>query len=94
MSQPILSKSKMNAHPKKITDLTSKGHPKKDPNLFFLGLAGAALLGSTLLALSHNGKKKMLGHFIGLLVPSLLTLGLYNKTAHEQNDNILNVVKH
>lgn len=66
---------------------------RKVPNLFFLGLAGAAVVSSALLSLSHGGKKKILGHFIGLWVPSLLTLSLYNKV-NQVEDEVLDVTKH
>jgi hypothetical protein len=80
------------ALPKKVKPVQKK-ELKKVPNMFFLGLAGAAVLGSTLLNLSNNGKKKILGQLLGLWVPSLLTMGLYNKVAHVEHD-VLDVTKH
>lgn len=76
---------------------SKKMHTEKElknvPNFFFLGLAGAAVVGSALLTLSNNGKRKILGHFIGLWVPSLMTLSLYNKVTQVENE-VLDIVKH
>jgi GTPase involved in cell partitioning and DNA repair len=83
-------KSTAGVKPKKMA---AQKELKKIPNLFFLGLAGAAVVGSTLLSLSNNGKRKILGQLVGLLVPSLMTLSLYNKVAQVENE-VLDVVKH
>ena len=49
---------------------------KKIPNLVFLGLGIASIVGSAALTAS---KRKVLGNFVGLWVPTLLIFGLYNK---------------
>ena len=49
---------------------------KKIPNLAFMGLALAAIFGSAALTATN---KKTLGNFVGLWVPTILILGLYNK---------------
>ena len=49
---------------------------KKIPNLLFLGLGLASMVGS--LALTSN-KKTGLGNFVGQWVPTFLLFGLYNK---------------
>lgn len=77
----------------KAKKVTLEKELKKVPNLFFLGLAGAAAVGSALLSLSNNGKRKVLGQFIGLWVPSLMTLSLYNKVTQVENE-VLDIVKH
>ena len=66
---------------------------KKNSNLFFLGLTGAAVLASTLLTLSHSGKRKLLGRFIGMWVPSLLAVALSSKASSIEHE-VLDVVKH
>lgn len=50
---------------------------KKIPNLLFLTLALASIGGSALLTVTK--KEKGLANFVGLWVPTLLSLGIYNK---------------
>ncbi len=50
---------------------------KKIPNLVFLGLAGLAVAASA--GLTFGTEKKTLGNFIGLWVPTIMLLGVYNK---------------
>lgn len=49
---------------------------KKIPNLAFLGGAFASMLLSAGLAARN---RKVMSNFVGLWVPTILTLGLYNK---------------
>lgn len=49
---------------------------KKIPNLTFLAAAGVAIGASALLT---AWKRPQLGNFVGLWVPSILLLGVYNK---------------
>ena len=50
---------------------------KKIPNLVFFGMAMLGIIGSA--TLTFVSRKKELGNFVGLWVPTILTLGLYNK---------------
>lgn len=56
---------------------------KKIPNLVFMGFAGAALLLSAGLTVS---RRVTLGNFVGLWVPSILMLGLYNKMVKVEDE--------
>lgn len=56
---------------------------KKIPNLVFLGLAGAAVVASAVLTMN---KRPQLGNFIGLWVPSILLLGIYNKMVKVEDE--------
>jgi hypothetical protein len=47
------------------------------PNVGFLGVALASMAGSAFL--TFGARKKELGTFVGLWVPTLLIFGLYNK---------------
>ena len=49
---------------------------KKIPNLVFLGLGLASMVGSLVLSLN---KKQEVENFVGQWVPTLLIFGLYNK---------------
>ncbi len=60
---------------------------KKIPNLFFLGLAALGIVGSAALTLS---KRRELGNFVGLWVPTFLTLGLYNKLVKVEEELLRN----
>lgn len=60
---------------------------KKIPNLVFLGLGLASMVGS--LALTMR-KKVTLGNFVGQWVPTLLIFGLYNKMIKVE-DEILKI---
>jgi hypothetical protein len=53
-------------------------HAKKVPNLVFMGLAGASILGSVWVAI-RAGKKTDGANFIGHWAPTFLLLGIYNK---------------
>lgn len=64
---------------------------KKVPNLLFLGIAGAAIAASAALTLS---KRPQLGNFIGLWVPSILILGLYNKMVKVEDEVLDTSVTH
>lgn len=50
---------------------------QKIPSLVYLALAGGAVAAS--LTLAGTQKSKGLANFIGLWVPSILLLGIYNK---------------
>lgn len=63
---------------------------KKIPNLFFMGLSLASIIGSAALTAS---KKKDLGNFVGMWAPTLLILGLYNKIV-KLEDEILRSKMH
>ena len=52
---------------------------KKIPNLLFLGLSVASMIGAAALATSNSSNKKNLGNFVGLWAPTFLLFGLYNK---------------
>ncbi len=56
---------------------------KKIPNLVFLGLGLASIIGSASLTASN---KKVLGNFVGLWVPTLLIFGLYNKLVKVEDE--------
>lgn len=58
---------------------------KKIPNLVFLGLGLASIVGSAALTAS---RKKVLGNFVGLWVPTLLIFGLYNKVVKLEDEII------
>lgn len=62
---------------------------KKIPNLFFLVGALASIAGSAVLI---GNNKKLLGNFVGLWVPTLLSLGIYNKLV-KLEDEILRLNK-
>lgn len=61
---------------------------KKIPNLFFLGLAGAAVAASA--GFTFASEKKTLGNFIGLWVPTILLFGVYNKLVKVEDEIIRN----
>lgn len=63
---------------------------KKIPNLFFLGLSLASIVGSAALTVT---KRKSLGNFVGMWVPTLLMFGLYNKIV-KLEDEILRSKMH
>ena len=52
---------------------------KKIPNLLFLGLSVASMIGAAALTASNSSKRKSLGSFVGLWAPTFLLFGLYNK---------------
>lgn len=58
---------------------------KKIPNLLFLGLGIASIIGSATLTAS---KKRTLGNFVGLWVPTFLLFGLYNKMVKIEDEII------
>lgn len=60
---------------------------KKIPNLVFLGFA---LVGMAVSATLTARNKKVLGNFVGLWVPTLLTFGLYNKLVKMEDEILRN----
>lgn len=54
------------------------------PNIGFLGLAGAGVVLSA--GLTFFSKKQELGSFVGLWVPTILLLGLYNKLVQVEDE--------
>ena len=60
---------------------------KKIPNLVFLGLALASMAASAALTAR---KQKVLGNFVGLWAPAILSLGLYNKLVKMEDELLRN----
>jgi len=84
-------KNKMSIkYPTELANEVIENQTKKIPNLVFMALAGASILGSALLTFSKE--KKELGNFVGLWAPTILLLGLYNKIVKVE-DELLTVVK-
>lgn len=78
MQQEILSNRKTEtAHPEGSLTKAIEKQTAKIPSSAFLWLAGGAIAVSLGLALTKE--KKGPANFIGLWVPSLLLLGIYNK---------------
>lgn len=63
---------------------------KKIPNLAFLGVAGAAMVASAML--TFRKQNKTLGNFVGLWVPTVMLLGVYNKLVKVE-DEVLEATK-
>jgi hypothetical protein len=51
----------------------------KIPSVFYLAVAGAAAITSLALQFSDDRETKHLSQFVGMWVPSILIVGLYNK---------------
>jgi lipopolysaccharide export LptBFGC system permease protein LptF len=64
----------------KLTRMTEQ-QTSKIPSMFWLGLAGGSVLLSIGLKVAGHDKT---ANFIGLWVPSILTLGIYNKLVKEE----------
>ena len=64
---------------------------KKIPNLVFMGAAGISMIASAILTLRN---RPAFGTFVGLWVPSILLLGLYNKMVKVEDEVLENVVTH
>lgn len=60
----------------KLTKMVEK-QTAKIPSMIYLGLAAGSVVLSATLAMSE--KRKGWANFVGLWVPSLLLLGIYNK---------------
>lgn len=60
---------------------------KKIPNLVFLGLALASMAASAVLTAR---KQKVVGSFVGLWAPAILSLGLYNKLVKVEDELLRN----
>ena len=60
---------------------------KKIPNLVFLGLALASMAASAALTAR---KQKVLGNFVGLWAPAILSFGLYNKLVKMEDEFLRN----
>lgn len=54
----------------------------KIPSMFFLGLAGGAAALS--LGLKLSGHESKTANFVGMWVPTILLLGIYNKIVKEE----------
>lgn len=65
-----------NQHEGHLTKAIEK-QTAKIPSIFYLGLAGGAIALS--LGLAATRRDKDMANFVGLWVPSLLLLGIYNK---------------
>jgi len=64
--------------PTEIPNEAIESQTVKIPNLMFLGLAGASVIGSLILA-KKSGEKTDFANFVGQWAPTFLLLGLYNK---------------
>jgi hypothetical protein len=91
----ISSEMTKNQHPSEgpMTKAIEK-QTAKIPSVAFLGLAAGSIAIS--LGLAMTTKRKGLANFVGLWVPSLLLLGIYNKIVkaegsdlNEKSQNIL-----
>jgi hypothetical protein len=58
---------------------------KKIPNLLFMGLAGASIVGSIAVAI-RAGKKTDVANFVGHWAPTFLLLGIYNKLVKVEDE--------
>ena len=59
---------------------SSRRRRPESPGIFFLGLAGASIIGSLA---SFIAGRKQLANLVGEWVPTVLLLGLYNKFVKE-----------
>ena len=86
-TQSIQNRSKKLSHkfPTEIPNEVVENQTQKIPNLVFLGLAGASVLGSLILAVRRN-EKTDLANFVGHWAPTFLMLGLYNKIVKLENE--------
>jgi hypothetical protein len=64
-------------YPTEVPNEIVEEQTKKIPNLLFLGLAGASIGVSAYLTFAQ--KRETLGNFVGLWVPTIMLLGIYNK---------------
>jgi hypothetical protein len=64
---------------------TIENQTAKIPSAVFLALAGTAVAAS--LGIAAVTKRKGLANFVGLWVPSLLLLGIYNKIVKTQGSD-------
>ncbi len=71
-------------YPSEIPNEVVEGQTKKIPNLVFLGLAGASLVGSAFLTFGR--KQETWGNFVGLWVPTIMLLGIYNKVVKLEDE--------
>ncbi len=60
---------------------------KKIPNLVFLGFALASMAASAVLTAR---KQKVMGNFVGLWAPAILSFGLYNKLVKVEDELLRN----
>lgn len=65
----------------KLTRAVEK-QTSKIPSMFFLGLAGGAMALS--IGLKLSGHESKTANWVGLWVPSILMLGIYNKIVKEE----------
>ena len=75
-------------YPTEIPNEIVEQQTKKIPNLVFLGLAGASLVGSAFLTFGR--KKEIWGNFVGLWVPTIMLLGIYNKIVKLEEEVLKN----
>ena len=64
--------------PTEIPNELIESQTQKIPNLFFLGLAGASVIGSLMVAMRAK-ERTDLANFLGQWAPTLLLFGVYNK---------------
>ncbi len=70
-------------------DEVTEEPPKKIPNLVFLGFALASMAVTAALTARN---KRVMGNFIGLWVPTILTYSLYNKFVKPEVRNLRNTL--
>jgi len=70
--------------PSEIPNEIVESQTRKIPNLAFLGFAGAAMVASAML--TFKSKHKTLGNFVGLWVPTMMLLGVYNKIVKVEDE--------
>ena len=75
-------------YPTEVPNEVIESQTKKIPNLVFLGLAGASIIGSAIFTFQR--KQTNLGNFIGLWAPTIMLLGLYNKMVKVEDELIRN----
>jgi hypothetical protein len=95
MDRASISKQDQKLSHKYATDIPNEiveEQTKKVPNLLFLGFAGISILASAVL--TFGTRKRVLGNFVGLWVPTVLLLGLYNKVVKVEDEILENVVTH
>ena len=74
-------------YPGEMANEAIENQTKKIPNLAFVGLAAASIIGSVVLA-SREREKTDFANFIGHWAPTFLLLGIYNKIVKVEEEII------
>lgn len=81
---PLVSKfNRQTAHEGKLTEKIEQ-QTAKIPSVGFLSLAIGSMLASA--GIQFFSKRKDVANFVGLWVPSLLLIGIYNKLVKIENE--------